>query len=105
MTKLASSMSPKGYIASRARALRPQCVIGTPPASGGSHARARMAQICSGAKVGGTHLGARRIGQPFGNRLVHRGGPVPSPAPARCARVMVHPVCGQQDDLSAQGQP
>ena len=34
MTELANSMRPKGYITFRARALRPQCVIGTSLASG-----------------------------------------------------------------------
>ena len=38
MTELANSMRPKGYITFRARALRPQCVIETSLASGGSYA-------------------------------------------------------------------
>jgi hypothetical protein len=89
------------FTASRAKALWLQCVIGTPLPSGGS--QARMAQICSGVKVGGGR------GASVDQRQVGLAAPTPPPAahrlnrhpqPARAVPV-ADPIGGQQDDLGA----
>ena len=91
------------FTASRAKALWLQCVIGTPLPSGGSQARARMAQICSGVKVGGVPGRGASVDQ----RQVGLAAPPPAahrlnrhPQPARAVPV-ADPIGGQQDDLGA----